>query len=61
MDMINMEQGVLDVGMEVHKAIVAAVADLDRLGYQILGIKGDSEKLEITCGPPRKEEGGKRD
>ena len=61
MDMSNMEQGVLDVGMEVHKAIVAAVADLDRLGYQVQRIKGDSGKLEITCRPPRKKEGGKED
>jgi hypothetical protein len=55
-----MEQSILDRRSDGHQAIVAVVLDLGRLGYLICDIKSQDGALEITCYPPRKEEGNSR-
>ncbi|MDR0719389.1 MAG: hypothetical protein LBF78_07105 [Treponema sp.] len=56
----EMELSLLNGQKEGHQAIVAAITDLDRLGYLVSSIKSKDGTLEITCYPPRKEEGNSR-
>jgi hypothetical protein len=61
--MEEMEKAVLDGKKEGHKAVVAIVAELNRLGYLIgrAEVNPNSGGIEITCYPPLKEEGNNKD
>jgi hypothetical protein len=43
-----------------HEAIVAAVFDLDRMGYLVSGICFKNGALEVIFYPPGKEDNGKQ-
>jgi hypothetical protein len=46
----------LDSRKKEHEAIVAAVFDLDRMGYLVSGICFKNGALEVICYPPGKED-----
>jgi hypothetical protein len=55
---MEMEWHLLNGIKDDHVSIVAAITDLEKIGYLISSINSKGGALEITCYPPRKEEGG---
>jgi hypothetical protein len=54
----ELELAIMNGKKEGHKAIMAAIAERERLGYLLRGIEvNDDGALKITCYPPPEEEG----
>jgi hypothetical protein len=54
----DMERAMMENQQEDHKAIIAAISNLEKLGYLIEGIHCRSGVLDITCRPPRNDGSG---
>jgi hypothetical protein len=51
----EMDWVLLDTREKEHRAITAAISDLEQMGYLISGVCFKNGALEIVCYPPEKE------
>jgi hypothetical protein len=54
----DMEWSLMESQKEDHKAVVATISNLERLGYLIEGVHCKNGVLNITCRPPRNDGSG---